>query len=150
MTDAATMADHAPRFLFVYGTLRQGEPRHGLLGGADFIGTALTPAAFHLVDVGPYAALVAGGATAVTGELYRVTLAARRTIDVALEVPILFKREQIQLADGAEVDAYVLSVDQVRGRRRLAHGDWKQRFSRSISRQAGGAWAAWSRDRWKK
>ena len=150
MNDAVRMADYAPRSLFVYGTLRQGEPRHGLLGGADFIGTGLTPPAFHLVDVGPYAALVPGGATAVAGELYRVTLETRRAIDVALEVPILFKREQIQLADGADADAYVLSVDQVRGRRRLAHGDWKQRFSRSISRQAGGAWAAWSRDRWKK
>jgi gamma-glutamylaminecyclotransferase len=144
------MSDPAPRLLFVYGTLRQGEPRHGLLGGADLIGAALTPPAFHLVDVGPYAALVPGGATAVVGELYRVTLAVRRTIDVELQVPILFKREPIQLADGAEADAYVLTTDQVRGRRRLGHGDWKQRFGRSVPRQAGGAWAAWSRDRWKR
>jgi len=121
-----------------------------LLGGAECLRTALTPATFHLVDVGPYAALVAGGATAVTGELYAVTLEVRRTIDVELQVPLLFRREPIQLADGAEVDAYVLGMDQVRGRRRLAHGDWKQRFARSVPRQAGGAWAAWSRDRWKK
>ena len=140
----------APRPLFVYGTLRQGEPRHVLLGGSECLGTVSTPAAFHLVDVGPYAALVAGGATAVTGELYAVTLEVRRTIDVELQVPLLFRREPIQLAGGAEVDAYVLGIDQVRGRRRLAHGDWKQRFARSAARQAGGAWAAWSRDRWKK
>jgi gamma-glutamylcyclotransferase (GGCT)/AIG2-like uncharacterized protein YtfP len=140
----------APRLLFVYGTLRQGEPRHAWLGGAEHVGAAATPPSFHLVDVGPYAALVRGGASAVTGELYRVTLEARRAIDVELEVPILFSREAIQLADGAEVDAYLLTSDQVRGKRRLAHGDWKQRFSRSISRSAGGALVAWSRDRWKK
>jgi gamma-glutamylaminecyclotransferase len=140
----------APRPMFVYGTLRQGEPRHALLGGADFVGPSSTPPVFHLVDIGPYAALVRGGATAVSGELYRVTLEMRRVIDVELQVPLLFSRETIQLADGNEADAYLLTSDQVRGRRRIAHGDWKQRFSRSVSRQAGGAWVAWSRGRWTK
>jgi gamma-glutamylaminecyclotransferase len=146
----ATMSAQAPRSMFVYGTLRQGEPRHALLGGAEFVGAASTPPAFHLVDVGPYAALVRGGATAVAGELYRVTLEMRRVIDVELQVPLLFSRETIQLADGSDADAYLLTSDQVRGRRRLAQGDWKQRFSRSVSRQAGGAWVAWSRGRWTK
>jgi gamma-glutamylaminecyclotransferase len=150
MNETLHMLEAAPRLLFVYGTMRQGEPRHGLLGNAELVGAALTPAAFHLVDVGPYAALVPGGTTAVAGELYQVTLAVRRVLDVELQVPLLFNRELIQLADGAGVDAYVLRMDQVRGRRRLAHGDWKQRFGRSVPRQAGGAWAAWSRDRWKK
>jgi gamma-glutamylcyclotransferase (GGCT)/AIG2-like uncharacterized protein YtfP len=137
--------------LFVYGTLRQGEPRHALLAGAELLGVALTTPAFHLVDIGPYAALVRGGATAVHGELYAVDAQVRRSIDVALEVPILFTREAIALAGGAEADAYLLTMDQVRGRRRLAHGDWKQRFSsRSGPPRAGGAWAEWSRGRWKK
>jgi gamma-glutamylaminecyclotransferase len=144
------MPEPAPRLLFVYGTLRQGEPRHGLLAGAGFIALASTPPSYHLVDVGPFAALVRGGPTAVVGELYRVTLETRRVIDVELQVPLLFSRETIQLADGSDADAYLLTSEQVRGRRRLAHGDWKQRFSRSISRQAGGAWVAWSRGRWTK
>jgi gamma-glutamylaminecyclotransferase len=141
--------------LFVYGTLRQGEPRHALLAGAEWLGAALTATAFHLVDLGPYAALVRGGATAVQGELYGLDAQARRAIDVALEVPILFTRELIALADGAEADTYLLTMDQVRGRRRIAHGDWKQRFSRNVPSsnspsRAGGAWAEWSRNRWKK
>jgi gamma-glutamylcyclotransferase (GGCT)/AIG2-like uncharacterized protein YtfP len=144
------MLEQSAPLLFVYGTLRQGEPRHGLLGDADFIGAASTQPAFHLVDLGPYAALVRGGGTAVAGELYRVALEARRAVDIEFQVPLLFSREKIQLADGADVDAYVLTSDQVRGRRRLEHGDWKQRFSRSSTRHAGGAWAAWSRDRWRK
>jgi gamma-glutamylaminecyclotransferase len=144
------MAEPAQCLLFVYGTLRQGEPQHGLLGGASLLGVAVTPAAFYLVDVGPYAALVRGGTTAVTGELYQVDLQTRRALDVEHQVPLLFSRETIQLADGADADTYLLSRDQVRGRRRLAHGDWKKRFSHSISPHAGGAFAAWARGRWTK
>jgi gamma-glutamylcyclotransferase (GGCT)/AIG2-like uncharacterized protein YtfP len=144
------MVEPAPCLLFVYGTLRQGEPQHALLGGARLVGMASTPPTFHLVDLGPYAALVRGGSTAVTGELYRVDLQTRRAIDVERQVPLLFSRETIVLADGVDADAYLLTSDQVRGRRRLAHGDWKKRFSRSISPHAGGAWVAWARGRWTK
>jgi gamma-glutamylaminecyclotransferase len=136
--------------LFVYGTLRQGEPRHALLAAGTALGAATTLPAFHLVDVGPYAALVRGGATAVHGELYSVDAQVRRAIDVALEVPILFTREVIELAEGGDADTYLLSLDQVRGRRRLAHGDWKQRFARNVPSLAGGAWVQWARGRWKK
>lgn len=136
--------------LFVYGTLREGEARHALLAGASLIGAVSTAPAFHLVDVGPYAALVRGGATTVSGELYLVDLQTRRAIDIERQVPLLFTREAIELADGTQADTYLLTTDQVRGRRRLAHGDWKKRFTRSISREAGGAWVAWSRGRWTK
>ena len=136
--------------LFVYGTLRQGEAQHALLAGASLLGVSSTIPAFHLIDVGPYAALVRGGTTAVSGELYSVGLQTRRAIDIERQVPILFTRETIELADGTSADAYLLSSDQVRGRRRLAHGDWKKRFSRGISPHAGGAWVAWARGRWSK
>jgi gamma-glutamylcyclotransferase (GGCT)/AIG2-like uncharacterized protein YtfP len=144
------MPERAECLLFVYGTLRQGEPGHGLLAGAPLLGMATTPPEFYLVDVGPYAALVRGGAIAVTGELYRVDLQTRRAIDVDRQASVLFSRETIRLADGVEADAYLLTADQVRGRRRLADGDWKKRFTRSISPHAGGAWVAWSRGRWTR
>ena len=136
--------------LFVYGTLRQGEPRHTLLGASRYLGAVTTTPEFHLVDLGPHAALVRGGSTAVSGEVYAVELEVRRSIDVDRQVPILFTREAITLADGTNADAYLLTVDQVRGRRRLSHGDWKQRFARNAPPRAGGAWVAWSRGRWTK
>ena len=144
------MAERRECQLFVYGTLRQGEPQHGLLAKARLLGMATTLPEFYLVDVGAYAALVRGGRLAVTGELYVMDLETRGAIDVARQVPILFTREKIRLADAADTDAYLLSSDQVRGRRRLAHGDWKKRFSPSSTPHSGGAWAAWARGRWTK
>jgi gamma-glutamylaminecyclotransferase len=144
------MPEHRECLLFVYGTLRQGEPQHALLGESRFIAEATTAPAFSLVDLGPYAALVPGGSTPVVGELYAIDLQTRRTLDVERQVPILFNREKIQLADGSEAEAYLLPADKARGKRRLGHGDWKKRFSRPLSRDAGGAWVAWSRDRWKR
>jgi gamma-glutamylcyclotransferase (GGCT)/AIG2-like uncharacterized protein YtfP len=135
--------------LFVYDTLRQGEPLHAQLGESRLIAVASTLPAFSLVDLGPYAALLRGGSTAVVGELYSVSLQTRRHLDVERQVPLLFNREKVQLADGSEADAYVLPADKARGRRRLAHGDWKKRFGRPINPSAGGAWVAWSRGRWK-
>ena len=143
------MPERTECLLFVYGTLRQGEPQHSLLGPSRFIGEATTAPAFWLVDLGPCAALVRGGSTAVVGELYAIDLQVRRTLDVERQVPILFNREKLSLSDGTEADAYLLPSEKARGKRRLAQGDWKKRFSRPINPSAGGAWVQWSRGRWK-
>jgi gamma-glutamylcyclotransferase (GGCT)/AIG2-like uncharacterized protein YtfP len=143
------MSGFAECLLFVYDTLRQGEPLHAQLGESRFLAEASTAPLFSLVDLGPYAALVRGGSTPVAGELYAVSLQVRRTLDVERQVPLLFNREKLQLADGTEAEAYLLPAEKARGRRRIAQGDWKKRFSRPINAAAGGAWVAWSRGRWK-
>ena len=114
--------------LFVYGTLLPDEPSHALLDGARALGSAKTPPEFHLVDIGPYPALVAGGPTAVVGELYEVSARTLAAIDVHEEVPILFKRRRIALHDGRHAETYMLDDEQVRGRRRIRSGDWRGRF----------------------
>src|SRR5688572_16498766 len=100
------MPEPAECLLFVYDTLRQGEPLHGQLGDCRFIAVACTLPVFSLVDLGPHAALLRGGSTAVVGELYAVTREARRHLDVERQVPLLFNRENVQLADGSEAEAY--------------------------------------------
>jgi gamma-glutamylaminecyclotransferase len=84
--------------LFVYGTLLEGQPGHGLLGAAELASVASTEPAFELVDLGPYAALVPGGSTSVVGELYVVDLETRARIDRERQVPLLFERARIRLA----------------------------------------------------
>ena len=122
------MAASTAYVLFVYGTLLRGESGHALLDGATAIGPATTRPDFELFDLGPYPALVAGGETAIAGELYELPVAMLAAIDVHEQVPILFKRRRIELQDGRIADAYLLDPDQVRGRRRIRSGDWRTRF----------------------
>lgn len=128
---------HQERVLFVYGTLLSGEPSHDRLGGTERIGEAKTEAIFHLVDLGPYPAIVIDGKTAVAGELYRVDAALLRELDVFKQAPLLFKRVRVPLEDGSLAEAYAMEPDQVRGKRRIAHGDWRKRMAADLPAHDG-------------
>jgi gamma-glutamylaminecyclotransferase len=119
-----------PRLLFVYGSLLSNEENHGLLDvgrGAQFAGEAETEAAFDLVDLGRYPALVFGGATAVAGELYWVTKRVITALDEFEGHPDLYRRDRIKLADGRFVEAYLFDTDRTRGYPRIASGRWRER-----------------------
>jgi gamma-glutamylcyclotransferase (GGCT)/AIG2-like uncharacterized protein YtfP len=120
--------------LFVYGACLSGERDHGLLGASALIATLRTAPAYKLVDLGSYAALLEHGAIAVSGELYLVDRNVRFGLDVARECPVLFQRLVVGLEDGSDAEAYLMREEQVRGKRRLAHGNWRQRFApRAVS-----------------
>jgi gamma-glutamylcyclotransferase (GGCT)/AIG2-like uncharacterized protein YtfP len=136
--------------LFIYGTLLPGERDHALLATAEYIGPAVTEPLYQLVELNVYAVLIADGKVAVHGEVYAVDLETRRRIDVARQVPILFQRAKIRLADASEVETYVMNPDQVRGKRRLAHGDWRKRFAPRLPHSAPGPVVKWARSRFDK
>jgi len=142
--------DGRTRLLFVYGTLLEGHPGHGLLAGARFDGVARTEPSFELIDLGAYAALVPGGSTSICGEVYEVDLETIARIDCERQVPILFERARVRLADGLEADTYVMPVDKVRGRRGLRHGDWRRRFEPTAPRPAPSPFVQWARGRFGK
>lgn len=64
--------------IFVYGTLRSGQPNSPRLGGATLLGMAWTSG--HLVHLGDYPGLVSGEGQ-VRGELYEIPNAALDRID---------------------------------------------------------------------
>jgi gamma-glutamylaminecyclotransferase len=134
------------RRLFVYDTMLTGEPENEILRGAELVAAAETEAAFHLVDLGAYGALVPGGQTAVLGEVYAVERATCLALDVRREVPILFRRCAVRFADESLAEAYVLSPDQVRGRRRIPSGDWRKRFA-PVTASVPRPWSEWARGR---
>jgi gamma-glutamylcyclotransferase (GGCT)/AIG2-like uncharacterized protein YtfP len=136
--------------MFFYGTLLPGERDHALLANAQPLGPALTEPSYQLVELNVYAALVPDGKVAVHGELYALDLEARRQIDVSRQVPVLFQRAKIRLADGSEAETYFMNADQVRGKRRLPHGDWRKRFAPTLVRRAPGQLVGWARNRFGK
>ena len=146
------IASGLPCRVFIYGTLLPGERDHALLGSAELLGPVATEPLYQLVELNVYAALIPDGKVSVHGELYAVDLETRRRIDVARQVPILFQRTLVRLADGSEVETYAMNPDQVRGKRRLAHGDWRKRFSPSPTSQraAPGQLVSWARSRFDK
>lgn len=118
-----------PIRLFDYGSLMAGERDHALLASAKLIGPARTRPAFHLVDLGVYAALVAGGDVSVVGELYLVERKACFAIDVHKQCSVLFDRVAIELDDGSTAHAYLMPEERVRGKRRIKCGSWRDRFA---------------------
>ena len=115
------------REIFVYGTLLRGEPNHRLLAGAEFVGAAVTEPRFELVDLGPFPAMCTGGATAVHGECYRVDARTLTRLDRLEGHPDYYPRVSIRLADGREVEAYVMPSHEVAGLPRIGSGDWRRR-----------------------
>jgi gamma-glutamylcyclotransferase (GGCT)/AIG2-like uncharacterized protein YtfP len=113
--------------LFVCDSLMKGEDQHHRLAGARPLGEATTAPSYDLVDLNSSGALVAGGTVAVVGELYALEPRALAAIDVERGHPVLHRRTTIRLADGREAEAYLMSSDQVAGRRRIRSGDWRKR-----------------------
>jgi gamma-glutamylcyclotransferase (GGCT)/AIG2-like uncharacterized protein YtfP len=110
--------------VFVYGTLRAGEPNHYLLDDHDLVGSVCTEPVFELVSLGAFPAMVAGGTTAVVGEVYEVDPITLAALDRLEGHPRFYQRRPIRLADGDEVLAYLLSPEQAHGRTRIPSGDW--------------------------
>jgi gamma-glutamylcyclotransferase (GGCT)/AIG2-like uncharacterized protein YtfP len=115
----------------VYGTLLSGGPNHHLLAGSECEGPALTVAAFELLDLGAFPALVRGGDSAVKGEVYLVSDEVKRALD-ELEGD-LYERCLIALDDGRQAEAYLLDRRRLSALdlsdspvpRTIVHGDWR-------------------------
>lgn len=91
--------------LFVYGTLRAGEPAHALLRGAALLRRCRTAPGWTKVELDAYPALVPGEGT-VEGELYEVDAATLAALDEYEGHPDLFVRVTVVLDDGTSAQAY--------------------------------------------
>jgi gamma-glutamylcyclotransferase (GGCT)/AIG2-like uncharacterized protein YtfP len=131
--------------LFVYGTFLPGERDHETLAGAERIGEVRTRDGYTLVEVGPLAGLIEGGRGSVAGELWSLEYATLSACDVKRDIPRLYRRKEVVLEDGSTAHAYLLDIEQVRGKRRIRGGDWRRRFE--AERPEPGPLVRWARAR---
>jgi gamma-glutamylaminecyclotransferase len=116
----------ANRFrVFVYGTLQEAEHNHTVLGDSTLVGPARTAPECTLYDLGPFPALVPGGETAVWGELYEVDGPTLTKLDRLEGHPQFYQRTWLKLEDGSRAFTYVMRANQVRGRRQIRSGNWR-------------------------
>jgi gamma-glutamylcyclotransferase (GGCT)/AIG2-like uncharacterized protein YtfP len=93
--------------LFVYGSLRRGQCNHDQMKEARFIGPAATPPGlYYLTPLAEYLALIDGAGPNVQGELYEVSAALLARLDAFEDVPRLYCRRALALADGSYAEAY--------------------------------------------
>jgi gamma-glutamylcyclotransferase (GGCT)/AIG2-like uncharacterized protein YtfP len=120
----------ARRTIFVYGSLLQGEANHERMAGATSLGEARTEAAFDLIDLGEYPAMVRGGRTEVEGELYGVPPALLAELDAFEGHPRLYRRSRIRLDGGRRVEAYLLAAAPPEACPWIAGGRWRDWLAR--------------------
>ncbi|MET0389607.1 MAG: gamma-glutamylcyclotransferase family protein [Polyangiales bacterium] len=119
--------------IFVYGTLRRGEPNHRQLMGtrARYVGSVWTAPCYELVDLGPYPALLEGGDTSVKGELYEVDDLGLVRLDAFEDVPDLYDRKAVTIP-GAPAYAYFMRKELAAHAPRIEQGDWCRRGDETV------------------
>jgi gamma-glutamylcyclotransferase (GGCT)/AIG2-like uncharacterized protein YtfP len=116
--------------VFVYGSLMKGQGNHRLLTSARFVRTAHTSASFTLVDLGAFPGLLAGGTTAVRGEVYAVDNATLAALDRLESHPRFYRRQEIALSDGVRVQAYLLPAARYAAYPAVVGGDWRAHLAK--------------------
>ena len=114
--------------LFVYGTLKRGQPLHGLLRGATLLGEGRVKG-FALYDLGDYPAARPEEGSCIWGEVYEVPEDLLPLLD---EVEDEYRREEVlvELSGGSLISAQMYVYrDPLPEDRRLPTGRWEKSSS---------------------
>lgn len=120
----------SPKLVFVYGTLRRGELRAGVMeAGGEFLSEAVTVPGFSLFDLGAFPAMVqTDELSSVDGELWRVTPGTLEQLDQIEGHPSFYRRFVIRVETRRGQRwawAYLLRKDQLWSEaKRIPGGDW--------------------------
>ncbi|MFP4144771.1 MAG: gamma-glutamylcyclotransferase family protein [Phycisphaeraceae bacterium] len=119
--DGLTGSQH----VFVYGSLMCGLGNAQLLSGPPRLSEARTAeAAYTMLDLGDFPAVIAGGADRIVGELYEVDPPTLARLDGLEQHPDLYCRQRTLLEGGSKAWMYLL-VRRVRRVAVVPGGDWR-------------------------
>lgn len=137
MTDPqgeGTYRSDSGALVFVYGSLKRGQPGHHWLNGSRWCGEARLPG-LALYDLGPFPMAVASDdpQACLQGEIYGVSTAQLARLDRFEGVPRLYERLLRPLDDGRHAWVYVGRPRQVRHVSRIASGVWLGRHGNLLA-----------------
>ena len=122
------------RKMFVYGSLRKGFGNHYLLERSNYLGEALTDAAFTMLHLGGYPGVVRAGSTQILGEVYEVDDKTLSRLDRLEGHPSFYRRTPIRVTEGSnadrwqDVETYLLPTDWLSTQKTVVEsGDWTKR-----------------------
>lgn len=97
---------------------------------------ARTPRAYTLVDLGCYPGLLAGGITAVRGEIYSVDAHTLARLDALEDHPDVYVRSPLELPRWPDVEVYLIRPEYAKNAPTVASGIWPPRARLSGHRRA--------------
>lgn len=115
--------------VFVYGTLRKGDVRFGVLEDLErtnqskYIKEVKTKPMYKLLDLGAFPGLVKGGYTQIVGELWEIDKYTKQLLDHIEGVPILYQDDKVEIDGENDVYAYFYQREN-RGYKEIKSGDW--------------------------
>lgn len=112
--------------LFVYGTLRHGEPnwRNFIPDLQPIMQNVVTKPEFKMVTMGGFPGVMRGGTRQIVGDVFEVPEERVKPIDALEGHPQFYRREFIHLENGEQVEAYLLPEALYGKRPEIPSGDW--------------------------
>lgn len=96
-------------YIFVYGTLKRGDPNHQFLNSSEFICTTRTMKKYTMLNLGPFPGVLkneSASTSSIQGEVYDITAQTLETLD-SYEGDWYF-REEVELEAGITALMYFL------------------------------------------
>lgn len=111
--------------VFVYGSLKRGEPNHQWLYGAIFAGRArLLSAELYSLTSYPMAVLRPGSPQVIHGEVFVIDAEGLDRLDLLEGYPNYYDRQILNLSDGTMAWVYLGRDAVVEGHELVEFGDW--------------------------
>lgn len=116
--------------LFCYGSLKNGFSAHGLISehNPTFVGKIRTQPHYHLYKINWFPGMIYDNdmkGEGVEGEVYEINENCLPSMDYYEGVSGgLFRREEIELADGTKATAYLFNQS-IEGKRHIDNGVWE-------------------------
>lgn len=107
--------------VFVYGSLKKNYPNHYLLETSDKVSDFVTPPDYTMYSLGGFPAIVKGGDTPITGEVYSVDDKTFARLDVLEGYPHFYNREKINTDHG---EAWIYFLEDHYGDKVVENGIW--------------------------